>query len=222
MAILLAIESSGSIGSVALFENTELMGSLVIEEERAHSRLLAGTIDSLMKKYSITYPELNAIGVSEGPGSYTGLRIGATLAKGLCYSLGIPLIGINTLKLMSTGFPYTELICPMIDARRMEVYTALYTHNGETQLEPTPLILDKDSFEEELRNTRIDFVGDGALKASEIISSDNAYFHSEVNALASNMGGLLFDKFREVEFEDLHSFEPEYLKPFYTAKPKSV
>ena len=224
MSKLLAIESSGSIGSVALFENSQLIDTEVISEERSHSRLLAGQIKELLARNKVGFSSLSGIGVSGGPGSYTGLRIGASLAKGLCFTLDIPLIAIGTLRIIAEAVntENVDAVCPMIDARRMEVYTTVYDRSMEVLLPQQAMVLDELSFKELLHDKEIVFIGDGAVKAQDIISHPSARFQPEIIALAENMGRLLYNKYSKGIFEYLNRFEPNYLKPFYSPKPKSV
>jgi tRNA threonylcarbamoyladenosine biosynthesis protein TsaB len=173
--------------------------------------------------------KLDAVAVSSGPGSYTGLRIGVSLAKGVCYALDIPLIAVPTLDLLADEvrrtkqLPANALICPLVDARRMEVYTALYSSDC-TMLHPvSAVIVDETTFANDLENHPIWFVGDGAEKCTAIIRSDNAIFDGQIVPLASSMLPLAEKKYQEQQFEDVAYFEPFYLKDFVaTVSKKSL
>lgn len=184
-------------------------------------------MDEVIKEAGITLNDLDAVTVSEGPGSYTGLRIGVSAAKGFCYALDIPLIAMGTLISMTTGiinFPeFAEeefLFCPMLDARRMEVYCAIYNKKLETIKEITAEIIDVSSFSEMLAKNKIIFFGDGAEKCKELLQSNpNAFFMKDVYPSAKNMISLSLNKFSQKQFEDVVYFEPFYLKEFVAGKP---
>jgi tRNA threonylcarbamoyladenosine biosynthesis protein TsaB len=175
-----------------------------------------------MKKSNTGLGDLKAISVSNGPGSYTGLRIGLSTAKGLCYALQIPLITINTLKMMadaSSNLP-VDLLCPMIDARRMEVYTAVYNKQLD---ELTPVhnrILDGESFSDILQMNKVAFIGNGSAKFMSLISHKNAVFYSQ-SYNAKHLVALAFKAFQKAEYADLAYVEPCYGKAFYSPPAKS-
>jgi tRNA threonylcarbamoyladenosine biosynthesis protein TsaB len=181
-------------------------------------------IDDILKLNNISRKYLKAIAVSAGPGSYTGLRIGVSTAKGLSYALDIPLITVGTLESMLESVEPAEdtaLLCPMLDARRMEVY-CLLGNNSNDIIEPSnPKIIDESSFEEYLENHIIYFYGNGAEKCKAIIKHKNARFVDEVTPSAINIGKLASNKFKKQEFADLAYFEPEYLKVFHAIKAKN-
>jgi tRNA threonylcarbamoyladenosine biosynthesis protein TsaB len=234
MAFIISIESATSVCSVALSEDSELIGLNESTEEKSHATQLTVFIDELMKGNNVGYNELNAVAVSEGPGSYTGLRIGVSAAKGLCYSLNIPLIAVNTLQAMALGamnlheikaFIETNhdlefLFCPMIDARRQEVYAAFYDENNKEVEKTAAVILEPHSFEDMLDDNYIFFFGDGAVKAKEIMRHRNAIFVDNVQPSASNMIPLALDAFNKKKFVDTAYFEPFYLKDFVATTPK--
>lgn len=172
--------------------------------------------------------DLAAVAVSMGPGSYTGLRIGVSTAKGLCYALDIPLIAINTLEAMANGFKASHpgdsaFFCPMIDARRMEVYTAVYNHQLEEILPVAARIIDAESFAGLLENQEIIFFGDGAMKCSDVLAGNpNARFSPDFLNSAKDFTILAYKKFSEAKFEDVAYFEPFYLKDFLVTQPKSL
>ena len=165
---------------------------------------------------------LDAIAVSEGPGSYTGLRIGISLAKGLCFGFDIPLIAIPTLKVLATPFvPSSSYLCPMLDARRMEVYSALYDGNLN-EIEPVrAMIIDSESFSEKLAQKEILFFGDGADKCKNVISSSNAIFIKGAYPSSLNMIREAEKSFMNNNFVDIAYFEPLYLKEFQATTPKN-
>lgn len=225
MSLILSIETATTVCSVALHHHGQLIGTQTLYIEKSHSGLLAPVIDSLVKYCGFTLNDLSAVAISEGPGSYTGLRIGVSTAKGLCYALDVPLVAVNTLEAMAFGvnkYNKTEaLLCPMIDARRMEVYCLLANHQVQI-VEPTkPEIIDSTSFEDILLKNQIMFFGNGATKCKGVITSANALFIDDVCPDASNVGFLAYRKFEEQQFEDVAYFEPFYLKEFRISKPKA-
>ncbi len=241
MALILSLETSTAICSAALHEDGNLLASKELLTPQSASSQLAPIIDQLLKGSKISSKEIKAIAVASGPGSYTGLRIGVATAKGLCFALQIPLIAINTLELMtyqvknlsvysspsplvwgSGGALGEALLCPMLDARRMEVYCLLANFDLEI-VEPTQAkIIDEGSFNEWLDQKTIYFFGNGADKCKEIIKHRNARFIEGINPSAAQLGEMAFQKFIRNEFEDISSFEPHYLKEFLVKKPKTV
>ena len=171
--------------------------------------------------------KLDAVAVSCGPGSYTGLRIGVSMAKGLCFGLGIPLIGINTLEIMTCHvmfrekYPENTLFCPMIDARRMEVYSAIYDLSLNPVKPVSADIIEADTYENFLREQSVLFFGNGAAKCRSVLTNPKALFlDKDINPLASDMLALAEKAFRERDFKDVAYFEPFYLKEFVATKPK--
>jgi tRNA threonylcarbamoyladenosine biosynthesis protein TsaB len=223
----LAIESATKNCSVALFEGSSIIDFIEEGVEYSHAEKLAPFVDRILKKNQTDLHDLSAVGISSGPGSYTGLRIGLSLAKGICVGSKLPLIAVSSLEAMSWG-ARNELsdrdawYCPMIDARRMEVYTSLYDAEGKEIESISAKIIDEQSFKEELAERRIYFFGDGASKCSSVIQSANAKFLEDSYISARNMGELLFNKFKQEEFEDLAYFEPNYFKSFKAGKPKKL
>ncbi|MDR0712159.1 MAG: tRNA (adenosine(37)-N6)-threonylcarbamoyltransferase complex dimerization subunit type 1 TsaB [Prevotellaceae bacterium] len=223
MALLLCIESSAEVCSVALARNGATLALKESGLERDHAKLLAPFIDSVLGEAGVTPSQLDAVAVSKGPGSYTSLRIGASTAKGLCYGTGKPLIAVSSLHALTalamakaTLLP-SDMLCPMLDARRMEVYTAMFDANGAQQTEVTARVVDESSFAEALKARRIVFFGSGAGKCRQVIQNSNALF-IEVQASASGMAGLAEQLFVEKRFEDVAYFEPFYLKDFVAVK----
>ena len=223
MAFLLAIETTTKNCSVALFDNSDL---ICIKEHNSdnysHAEKITLFLEEVMRTSMITLNEIDGIILSKGPGSYTGLRIGTSTAKGLCYSLDIPLVSVSTLRAMAftmledTSYKY---YCPMIDARRMEVFASIYDQSNNEVREIKADIVDEYTYANFLRE-RVLFFGDGALKCKSIINNSNAYFLDGIFPSAKDIGILGFDKFVKKDFEDLASFEPYYLKDFLIGKKK--
>ena len=179
--------------------------------------------DQVIDSAKITLKKVDAVALSMGPGSYTGLRIGTSTAKGLCYALDIPLIAISTLKAMAFAMAKNEksaIYCPMIDARRMEVFSALYDVNNKQLRGVQADVVDENTYVEFLSNEII-FFGDGSLKCQEIINHKNAKFILGINPSAKNLGILAKAKFENKDFEDVAYFEPYYLKDFVAGKKKA-
>lgn len=225
MPTILQLETATPVCAVALSKNGK---TIAFKEEAApniHASKLTLFINEVMEQAGIKFEELDAVAVSKGPGSYTGLRIGVSTAKGLCFALDKPLIGINTLSMMASGFltqqpNYKGYVCPMIDARRMEVFTAVFDHNL-VEIEPTyAKIVDNESFKDLLNQQQITFIGNGAKKCSAIIQHKNAKFIFDNFNTASNMTSLANAAFTSEEFEDVAYFEPFYLKDFVATTPK--
>ncbi|MCZ4222288.1 tRNA (adenosine(37)-N6)-threonylcarbamoyltransferase complex dimerization subunit type 1 TsaB [Pedobacter rhodius] len=225
MAKILLIETATAFCSVAISVDGKIISLKEESGQNLHASNLTLFIEEVIKKSGMSYGDLDAVAISKGPGSYTGLRIGVSTAKGLCYALEKPLIAIETLEMMAAGFlsqnpGYDGLICPMIDARRMEVYTSVY--NAElTLLEPTSAkIIDENSFSDLLSENIITFLGDGSAKCAETLKHVNALF-SDVNFnSAANLSLLAENAFNNTIFEDVAYFEPFYLKDFVLTQPK--
>lgn len=215
MSYILNIETATKSCSVALSKNGQLIGCHEeVSERYSHSEQLTLFIQELLTQNGLSQQDLDAIAFSSGPGSYTGLRIGLSTAKGLCYALEIPLISVSTLEamaqLMIDKHPM-KIMCPMIDARRMEVYCALF---GSIQNPITAKVIDQDSFAEELEKYPLLFFGDGADKCQQVLTHSNAYFELGIYPSARGMLELAFQKFSKKDFEDLAYYEPFYLKEF--------
>jgi len=234
MAMILNIETATEVCSVNLARNGQMLCEKESLEGLNHSRLLTVFIDEIFKENGYDPKQFDAVAVSKGPGSYTGLRIGVSVAKGLCYSLGIPLIAIGTLdalgkytaqnknKYLPSCFPAEEtLFCPMIDARRMEVYSKLFDGAGR-ELEPVSAqIIDENSFSSWLKNYKVLFFGNGSEKCRPALTHPNALFSGPQKASARFMIKAVQEKYENKEFEDVAYFEPFYLKNFIATVPKN-
>jgi len=233
MPVILNLDTSTQVCSVALAEGPSLLGKMVSHDEKSHSRLLSVFIQELLNENDLKPGGLDAVAVSAGPGSYTGLRIGVSTAKGLAYGSKIPLIGIGTLDLLvSGGLQHPQIneilsendssfLCPMIDARRMEVYTALYTASGKIIETVSAKIIDENSFLEKLDSAPVVFFGNGAEKCREMITHPNACFVEGIEASAEFMIPLSNISWQLKKFEDIAYFEPFYLKDFIATIPKN-
>lgn len=230
MATILNIETSTSVCSVALASEGAILHHCEDFQGRNHATVLSGFIKDALDHLRRHEMKLDAVAVSIGPGSYTGLRIGLSEAKGLAYALQIPLIGVSTLELMTVGvmfsrddLPEGTLFAPMIDARRMEVYTAVYDLALEPQMQPTPLILDENSYSRFLSQGPVAFFGDGSDKARDLLGNrPEAIFIPDVNPLAVDMVALSERAFRNSGFLDLAYSTPLYLKDFQATKPRNL
>lgn len=227
MATILNIETSGKTCSVALTREGVLEFDLENSDGMKHAELLAPFVERAMEEVKRKEWKLDAVAVSIGPGSYTGLRIGLSLAKGLAFSLGVPLIGVSTLKILAVkamfrNFNFTgeEILAPMIDARRMEVFTGAYDFALNALDGPAPMILDENSYASLLAEREVWFMGDGAEKAKEVIKSPNAHWMDGLNPMAKDMLALSEKAFREGDFLDIAYSVPEYLKEYQTTTPK--
>ena len=221
MTYILNIETSGDICSVAISDDDKVLVAKEANEKNSHSTKLAILTDQVLNDACIKPFQLNAVAVSQGPGSYTGLRIGVAFAKGLCYANNIPLLAIDTLMIYGMQFiqnhriPKDAFICPMIDARRMEVYTTLYDSSLKQIMPVTPLILNEESFEQ-YSQKKIYFIGNGVDKWHRLVEGKypNFYFVSHVFPHASAMAALSYRLFNNQNFVDVAYFEPFYLKEF--------
>ena len=221
--MLLCIETSGKNCSVALFEGLQLVSIREVHTEQfSHSENLHVFIEQVLKESNLQPKAIKAIAISAGPGSYTGLRIGVATAKGLCYGWDIPLIALPTLRILAEQVTYEftdiEYIIPMIDARRMEVFTAVYSHDFSPILEERAEILTESTFDTYLNKGKTIFLGDGITKFQAICKHKNAYFWQNKFPSAKQMGRLALEKYQAQAFEDIAYFEPFYLKEVYLVK----
>ena len=223
MANILLIETSTSVLSVALARDGAVVHERICREPRMQASLTAPLVKEVLEEAGLRMAHCDAVCVSSGPGSYTGLRVGVSTAKGLCFGASKPLLAIGTLDILVAGVmagpDRPSFIVPMIDARRMEVYTAIYNAEGERLTPVEAKIIGPESFAEYLDRGEVLFVGDGALKCKEAIGHPNARF-LEAYPLARDMAKLAQKAFDEGKFENLAYFEPFYLKDFVATVSK--
>jgi tRNA threonylcarbamoyladenosine biosynthesis protein TsaB len=222
VALILNIETAVDSASVSLSRN----GAVLALKEHPHPRDTASWIQpaivEILNEQALKPADLNAVAVSAGPGSYTGLRVGMASAKGLCFALKIPLIALNTLKIIATAYPNPDgLRCPMIDARRMEVFTALFDPDLNEIVKPCNMILNDQSFIEMLENQKIFFLGNGSFKFQELIQHKNAFF-PRITHSAGDMCLLAQKAYNKQEFSDLAYSEPNYGKEFFSPSFKPL
>ena len=222
MAYILNIETATKNCSVSVAKNGEIVALQELNDGNySHSEKLHEFIKNVMEKACIDFKDLKAVAVSKGPGSYTGLRIGVSAAKGLCFALEIPLIATDTLKALALSITNEDGIkVPLLDARRMEVYSAVFSNNNNKIRKVAAEVIDKNSFYNYLKEKKVYFLGDGASKCKEIITHKNAIFIEDKFPSANEMASLSFSKFKKNEIEDVAYFEPFYLKDFLISKPK--
>ncbi len=221
MEYILNIETATKNCSVALAkEGKTILCKEIAEEGYSHAERLHVFIEEIIKEAGISLNDLSAIAVSQGPGSYTGLRIGVSAAKGLCFALGIPLIAVDTLQVLASQVNVTEgLIIPMIDARRMEVYSAIFNPKFDKKREILAEIIDQNSFSD--TGEKLYFVGDCAEKCKAILTKENHVFLEDIKyPSAKEMSVLSFEKFKINDTVDVAYFEPYYLKDFMVTTPK--
>ena len=245
--MILCLETSTAVCSVALVENGNVVALRESLDGQNHAEKITLFIDEVMKEAGIAYKDLDAVATSMGPGSYTGLRIGVSTAKGLCYAMEKPLIAIDTLAAMACGFNDAEtqrgkvtelmvgvnsqsqgqsqqptaILCPMIDARRMEVYTAFFNEKLERTSETEALVIDEDSFMELKQNNHLYLFGDGADKLAALFENDeNITVVEKFHCSAAYMAKLADEAFTNKQFVDTAYFEPFYLKNFVPGMPK--
>ncbi|MDR2126983.1 MAG: tRNA (adenosine(37)-N6)-threonylcarbamoyltransferase complex dimerization subunit type 1 TsaB [Prevotellaceae bacterium] len=225
MPKILSIESGTSVCSVALSQGKQILALCESDEDAAHAAKLSVFINDVFNRQNIDAADLDAVAISEGPGSYTGIRIGVATAKGLCFGAGKPLIAVSSLQSLAKLAvekikPAPEmLLCPMIDARRMEVYTALFNSNAKMINNISAQIIDANTFSELLKINKIIFFGSGADKCKPVINSPNAIF-ADIKASAKGMTDIANEKFVNSDFVDIAYFEPFYLKNFVATTSK--
>ena len=229
MAVILNIETSTPICSVALAKNGVVAAVKENEGENLHASQLAIYIEEIFKEANISIKDIDAVAVSEGPGSYTGLRIGVSTAKGIAYAADKKLIAVSTLQSIAIGaklsgnFSENAWFCPMIDARRMEVFMAFYDFEGKQQSGVSAKVITENDFEEELNLRPIVFAGNGAEKCKSLITHHNALFIKDIKASAKYMAMLSEKNYEQKNFKDVAYFEPFYLKDFVaTVSQKNV
>lgn len=221
MIYILAIETTTKNCSVSILANQEILASKdLCSDNYSHAEKLTLFISEVLQTIDISINDLSAVAVSKGPGSYTGLRIGVAVAKGLCYSLDIPLIAVSTLKAMAYGLSIDEefeLFCPMIDARRMEVFSAIYNKENQEIRGVQADIVDDSTYKYYL-SKKVLFFGDGAIKCRSVINNSHAFFKEDIYPSSKYIGVLAFNKYKNKIFEDIAYFEPYYLKDFVVGK----
>jgi tRNA threonylcarbamoyladenosine biosynthesis protein TsaB len=223
VSIILNIDTAVQTSSICLAENGKPVAVKINPSQKDAASWLHVAIKALSAEINFELSRADAIAVSEGPGSYTGLRVGMATAKGLCYALDKPLITINTLQIMafSARQYYKGLLCPMIDARRMEVFTAVFDQNLEIILPYTNMVLNENSFDQLLQKNMITFFGNGSIKFQQIMQNAEAVFAC-VETDASSMAELSYKKFLTQELTDLAYSQPFYGKDFYSSVKKSL
>lgn len=237
MALILNIDTATAAGSVCLSRNGVPLAEQMNMDQKDHAAVIVPFIEKILHQCRISSGEIEAVAISGGPGSYTGLRVAASTAKGLCYAWNIPLIAINTLEMMANGMknlhplkggnqspiilPLSHsltdhfLLCPMIDARRMEVFTALYDEEINPIVEPQAIVLD-DYFLQEYRQKHVFVFGSGMAKVKKLLAEQSPSWHfSDLICKASYMASLAEVAFKEKQFQDVAYFEPFYLKSFW-------
>ncbi len=224
MSYVLNIHTATETAIINLVKNGEVMGTISNDDTRQHATVLHPAIRQLLKKNDLDIKKLNAVGVSSGPGSYTGMRVGLAAAKGLCYALGIPLITFNSLELMalsSIRFVNDEpaLYCPMIDARRMEVFTAIYDYSLNEIVPPCAMILDENSYKDFLILNKVYFSGSGIKKFQTLNKNANSIFTEEKISTGS-LAEISWKKYEKNDVENIPYAQPLYIKDFYTISKK--
>ena len=228
MSLILCIETGTDICSVGIARDGELLSLRESCEGRDHARNLGLFVDELLRETNVAPDELDAVAVGKGPGSYTGLRIGVSMAKGICYGRNLPLIALPTLEVMCVpvllreDLPEDALLCPMIDARRMEVYAAIYDRALNVKREIAADIVDENSYLEFLEKHPVYFFGNGSAKCREKITHPNAHFIDNIYPLAKWMFPLAEKAKAKGDFKDVAYFEPFYLKEFVASQPKKL
>jgi len=222
--MILGIETATPTCSIALGSNGKVIASDSIYIDKSHSKILTTQIQNLIERSQTKMDQLEAVAISIGPGSYTGLRIGLSVAKGLCFALSIPIIGISTL--LSMAYSAHQIIAddealyaPLIDARRLDVYTAVYNSKLESIIYEQSIMLNPNSFQQSLDDKKVNFFGTATIKASELIQHSHAFFHANFMISADSLIPLATKKLDEKAFDSLAYLEPTYLKGVYTKTP---
>jgi tRNA threonylcarbamoyladenosine biosynthesis protein TsaB len=228
--MIICLETATNLCSVALCNSDAIVSLRESNEAKSHASMLTVFIREILKETGIMARDLDAVAVSKGPGSYTGLRIGVSVAKGMAYAASIPLIGIETTLSMFWGLSgnmtdnccadENTLFCPMLDARRMEIYYAIYDSAGNTVKDISAEIINGESFCNFPESQKIIFFGDGAAKCKEVIKRTNVCFADDYRISAAHMHKPVFRAFNDNHYEDVAYFEPFYLKDFITSVPR--
>jgi len=228
MSLILLLETYNNNCSVGISQNGQLIYSVINTDGKSHSAILTGLIDESLRKTGLTVRQLDAVAVSKGPGSYTGLRIGVSTAKGICYGADRPLLAPDTLQYLAKAVSSATLqdndhfFCPMIDARRLEVYCAVYDASNRVVSPPEAVIISENSFSEYSGNKKLVFFGDGAEKCKKVLSGNPnlIYINIEEYHVLSSMALTAHELYMNQRFENTAYFEPFYLKDFVAAAPK--
>ena len=220
MALILNIDTATEGATISISEKDKVIDFITNNNQKDHASFLQPAIKTLLQNLTLPINKLNAVAVSAGPGSYTGLRVGMASAKGLCYALQIPMIALNTLEVMAWSLinqieDNNALYCPMIDARRMEVFSGVYDHYLAEIIKPHPLVIDDNSFNDVLKTNKIYFSGSGLSKFKSMVDDKNAIF-PDVQLTPKSMAGLSWKAYQKERFSDLFYSSPLYLKEFYT------
>lgn len=224
--LILSLETATAVSSVAIFEEGQLLAVQDVHTNKLHAKLITVLVDQILTNLDLRPKDLAGVVVSQGPGSYTGLRVGVSAAKGLAMALQIPLLSVGSLE--SLAFSVIDIakaanawICPLLDARRMEVYCAIFDEHGTAQTEVEARIIEEGAFEEILSERKVVFLGDGAAKCKEILEKNpNAIVLEDRISSAAFSGTPAWSKFQQEDFEDLVTFEPFYLKNFVATLSK--
>jgi tRNA threonylcarbamoyladenosine biosynthesis protein TsaB len=227
--MIICLETATNLCSVALCDSAGVISLRESDEQKSHASMLTVFIDEILKENDLKASDLNAVAVSKGPGSYTGLRIGVSVAKGIAYAASIPLIGIETMFSMFWGISgyknsnlfsdKSSLFCPMLDARRMEVYYAIYDSEGKIIKNISAEIITEDTFNNIQESQKLVLFGDGASKCKETIKRKNIHFADDYHISAAHMYHPVNKAIKELRYENVAYFEPFYLKDFITSKP---
>ncbi|MEP2277850.1 tRNA (adenosine(37)-N6)-threonylcarbamoyltransferase complex dimerization subunit type 1 TsaB [Maribacter sp.] len=224
MGVILNLETSSTNCSVCVAKDGVILSMNELNSANySHAEKLHIFIEEVMQEASLKMEDLDAVAVSKGPGSYTGLRIGVSAAKGLCYALGVPLISISTLKSMASQVKINndEVLIPVLDARRMEVYSSVFDAELNEIRETKAEVIEENSFKEYINSKHIHFLGSGAEKIKELFPLESITYHCDVVPSAKEMASISSDKFNASDFEDVAYFEPYYLKDFVLQTKKS-
>ena len=220
MSLILNIDTATETAHVSIAKDGVVLKDMFNYEQKNHGGFLQPAIQTVLNEAGVLMADIDAVAVTEGPGSYTGIRIGMASAKGLCFALDKPLITINTLEVMAKSAliqlnpPKEDLLCPMIDARRMEVFTAIYNCSIQNIFHPSAVIVERHSFETFLNNQNVHFFGSGSKKFQEIIKNQKAFFH-DIKNISEAMNSLSVKKLNEKSFANTAYSEPLYIKEFY-------
>lgn len=223
MAFILNIDTATESAVISIAQNHKVINFSINSDQKDHASFVQPAIKNILHQSELSINKLNAVAVTAGPGSYTGLRVGMASAKGICYALNIPLITINTLKVFALSMinnfqDQSALYCPVIDARRMEIFTAVYNHKLVEILNPCSMILDNTSFIDFFNNNKIYFSGSGILKLKGLLENKNAVFIDNDNSPEA-MAQLAYENYINMNFSNISYASPVYLKEFYTNNP---